>query len=236
LTTALGCASTTDSNPPGPPPAWKQPYAGRIVLATPVLPDEVTRFDRFWSQRLSILGLPARIIYDDTHAIFDVYGAPPSALSGVASALADPGGWMDHALDESFLVEWTPPTPACDCGGEMLVRVSGPEMCRWSTTTTTPIELRRPGSPSLWVAGWRVLWHFRVKLGANLEGYAEGDSDVAKEGLKCPEEQWPKVRVRLLPQTSPEQATAVALALGGGRLPQLPRVESVMAAGAPRQP
>jgi hypothetical protein len=86
----------------------------------------------------------------------------------------------------------------------------------------------------LWVAGWKVTWHYRVKLGGNVEGYAEGDTDQPAPGLKCPDEQWPGAVVfRLLPGTSPQQGTAVALALGGGPLPEIPRVDSVVLAPGP---
>ena len=235
LTAVLSCAATTAPNPPGPPPPGKQPYAGRIVLSTPALPNEIDAFNRSWSQRLSILGLPSRIVYDDTRAIFDVYGAPASALGGIASALVDPGGWMDHRLDDAFLAEWTAPAPACDCAGQLSVSVGVGDRCNWRSTGG-PIAIRRPGSPSLWVAGWNVIWHHRVKLGANVEGYAEGDTDRPSPGLRCPDEQWPKLVVfRLLPGTSPRQATAIALALGGGPLPEIPHVDSVgSAAGAGR--
>jgi hypothetical protein len=236
LTAVLGCAATTAPNPPGPPPPGKRPYAGRIVLSTPVLPDEIDAFNDAWSHRLSILGLPSRIVYDDTRAIFDVYGAPPSSLASVAGALADPGGWMEHALDNAFLTEWTAPTPACNCGGQMSVSVGGGDRCNWRDTTG-PVEIRRPGSPSFWVAGWDVIWHYRVKvgIGANAEDYAEGDTPSPKPGLKCPEEQWRKLVVfRLLPGTSPRQGTAIALALGGGLLPQIPHIDSVVPAGAGR--
>jgi hypothetical protein len=227
LTAIVACASTTAPNPPGPPPAGKQPYAGRIVLSTPALPDQIDAFHESWSRRLSILGLPSRIVYDDTRAVFDVFGAPPAVLSGVAAALADPGGWMGHALDGAFLSEWTDPTPTCRCGGRLSVVVAGGDRCSWRDTTG-PVEIRRPGSPSLWVAGWEVTWHYRVKAGANIEGYAEGDSDRPKPGLECPAEQWPKVvAFRLLPDASPQQRAAVALALGGGLLPTVPRVDSV---------
>jgi hypothetical protein len=227
LTAALACAATTAPNPPGLPPAGKQPYAGRIVLSTPALPFAIDTFNESWSHRLSILGLPSRIVYDDTRAIFDVYGALPSALAGVASALVDPGGWMAHALDDTFLAEWTAPTPACNCAGKMSLSVGGGDRCNWRNTAG-PIEIRRPGSPSLWVAGWDVTWHYRVKLGSSIEGYAEGDTNDPKQGLKCPEEQWPKIVVfRLLSGTSPQQGTAVALALGGGPLPEIPHIDSV---------
>jgi hypothetical protein len=232
LSAVMGCASTTAPNPPGPPPPGTRPYAGRIVLSTPALPEAIDAFHDSWSQRLSILGLPSRIVYDDTRAIFDIYGAPPASLAGLAGALADPGGWMDHALDNAFLAEWTAPTPACNCGGEMSVSVGGGDLCNWRNATG-PVEIRRPGSASFWVAGWDVLWHYRMKvgIGANAEDYAEGDTPSPKRGLECPKEQWPKrVVFRLLPGTSPEQATAAALALGGRRLPEIPHIDSVVSA------
>jgi hypothetical protein len=235
LTALAACASTTAPNPPGPPAREQRPYAGRIVLSTPGLPAEIDAFNDAWKHRLSILGLPSHIIYDDTRAVFDVYGAPPSALAGVAGALADPGGWMGHRLDDAFLGEWTPATPTCDCGGQMWVSV-GNDRCNWNGTSG-PVEIQRPGSPSFWVAGWNVIWHHRVKLGGAVEGYDEGDSDGPKSGLNCPQEQWAKVVVfRLLPGASPEQGTAVALALGGGALPELPHIDSVAPASgaAPR--
>jgi hypothetical protein len=227
LTAAVGCASTTAPNPPGPPAREQRPYAGRIVLSTPALSDDIDALNQLWVQRLSILGLPSHVVYDDTRAVFDVYGAPASALGGVAGALTDPGGWMGHRLDDASLTEWTPATPACDCGGQMSVAVGGAERCNWGNTSG-PVEIQRPGSPSLWVAGWSVIWHHRVKLGSNVEGTSEGDSDHRDLKFKCPEEEWPKAVVfRLLPGTSWEQGTAVALALGGGRLPEIPHVDSV---------
>jgi hypothetical protein len=233
VATAAGCAAVTEGNPPGPPPAWKQPYVGRIVLSADSLRDEVELFERLWSRRLSILGLQTRVVYDDNRAVFDVYGAPPSALAGVASVLAHPGGWQMHvSLDRGLVTDRLPPTTGCACSGQIRVRFSSTDdRCSWGTTAG-PLEVRGPGGASLWIASLKVTWQYRYEIGGSVEGTAIRESDERLPSLECPKEQWPLVLVRLLPETSSEQATAIALAFGGGRLPEIPRVDSVAPAGA----
>jgi hypothetical protein len=108
---AIGCATVvTEPHPPGPLPAWNIPYAGRIVLVAPSLPRRTEEFETAWWHRLSILGITARIVYDDTRAVFDIYGASAQEFSRLASELADPGGWRlrGNSLASGFISEWQP--------------------------------------------------------------------------------------------------------------------------------
>jgi hypothetical protein len=233
--TALGCVAVTTSNPPGPPPTKERTYAGRIVLSSPGLHGDVEAFGGPWGKRLSILGLSSRIVYDESRAVFDVYGAPPSMLAGVAGVLTDPGGWYlgSDPLETGTVTEWLPPTTGCDCGAQMRMTISNDVGCHWRTGGG-PIPIMRVGSAPQQVASMKVRWHYRI--GGNVEGAILGESDEPKN-LKCPEEQWPSmILIRLLPATPPPQATAIALALGGGWLPEVPRVDSITPANGAAPP
>jgi hypothetical protein len=235
--TAVGCVAVTTSNPPGPPPAKDAPYAGRIVLSSPGLHGDVEAFGRPWSKRMSILGLSTRIVYDESRAVFDVYGAPPSMLAGVAGVLTDPGGWhlgSSDSLETGTVTEWMPPTTGCDCGAQMRMTIAAEVGCHWRTGGG-PIPITRAGSAPQQVASMQVRWHYKFAIGGNVEGTIVGESDEPRN-LKCPDEEWPIILIRLLPGTPPPQATAIALALGGAALPEIPRVESITPASGAGRP
>src|SRR5512142_1182525 len=120
----LGCATVvTEPHPPGPPPAWNLRYAGRIVLSTAALPERVDAFETARCHRLSVLGLTARIAYDDTRAVFDIYGASPQQFASLPAVLADPGGWRLNGsrLYHGFVSEWLPATQGCNCASQLKV-------------------------------------------------------------------------------------------------------------------
>ena len=97
--------------------------------------------------------------------------------------------------------------------------------------------IRRPGAAPLPIARMRALWHHRISLGPSIEGWAEGDSDERSPSLECPKEEWVKeATIFLLPGTSSEQATAIALALGGGTFEDVPGVVSIAPAGPEPRP
>lgn len=229
-----GCAAVTEANPPGPPPPWSRRYAGRIVLSAPTIRGDVERFEQPWARRLSILGLDTRIVYDDARAVFDVFGTDPAALSAVVGALSDPGGWYLGPADvgNSFLVQWMPATTGCDCVGQMELTASrGAHTC--DLATGGPYPIARAGQAAYQV-DLKIRWRSYTKpINGNGEEIVV-ESDVPDPGKECPGERWPRIIVKLRPGTTPSQATAIALALGGGNLPEVPRLDSIAPAGGVR--
>jgi len=221
----LGCATVvTEPHPPGPPPAWNIPYAGRIVLFAPSLPDRIEEFETAWWRRLSILGITARIAYDDTRAVFDIYGASPRELAGLVSVLTDPGGWRmsGDSLGSGFISEWLPGTQGCDCSAQLRLHLDPRVACHLAIGGA--ILTRGPGSTSHRV-DLKVTWTISSKG----SGVVTPDVESARAAgsLKCPEEQRPNVTVKIPPGIVREEAFAIALAVGGDDLPEIPRVVSV---------
>lgn len=210
----LGCAhSVTSSNPP-PPPAARAgaTYAGRIVLATPRLRDEVDDFDRAWMRRLQILGVTANVTYDDDRAVFDIYGTDAQSLSGIATVLADPSGAsIDGSPIDGALLRWLPGFDGCDCGGRAEIRLNQYLMC--DMRNRSEYRLTRPG--------FEARLHGRVILPP-----FELRDDIPQ--TMCPPSgagYFPRsVLFDLPPDGNPTQ---IVLALGGGVLPEAPQILSV---------
>jgi hypothetical protein len=229
---AFGCATVvTEPNPPGPPPAWNISYAGRIVLLASSLPDRTEEFETAWWHRLSILGITARIVYDDARAVFDIYGVTPQEFTRLVSVLTDPGGWrMGGArLGSGFVSEWLPGTQGCDCSAQLQVHLDPRVACELGTGGAS--LFRGPGSASHGV-NLKVTWTISYRDTAVVTPDVE--SERRADNLKCPDQQRPNVTVKIPPGISREEAFAIALAVGGNDLPEIPRVESVVpASGRP---
>jgi hypothetical protein len=231
---ALGCATVvTEPNPPGPPPAWSIPYAGRIVLFAPSLPERTEEFETAWWHRLSILGITARIVYDDTRAVFDIYGVTPQEFTTLVSVLTDPGGWRIGAssLGSGFISEWLPGTQGCECSAQLRLHLDPSVACQLGTGGAN--ITRGPGSASYGV-NLKVTWTISYRDSAVVTPDVE--SERRADNLKCPDQQRPNVIVKIPPAIAREEAFAIALAIGGGDLPEIPRVVSVAPAGAGRTP
>ncbi len=209
----LGCAHTvTSANPPPEPTRAGATYAGRIVLATPSLRDEVEYFDRAWLRRLEILGVTAHVTYDDDRAVFDIYGVSADSLSGIATVLADPSqASIDNQPIDGALVRWVPGFDGCDCGGRVEVRLNQYQMC--DMRDRTEFHLARTG------------------FGAHLQGRVivkppPLTSDTPQ--VLCPTSgagYYPhSVLFDLPPDGNPTQ---IVLALGGGVLPGTAQIVSV---------
>jgi len=224
-----GCATVvSEPHLPGPPPAWDIPYAGRIVLTAPSLTSRVDEFETAWWQRLSILGLTARIAYDGTRAVFDIYGASPRDFARLPAVLADPGGWRlgSDRLVHGFISEWLPATQGCDCAAQLKVHLDSNVACRLATGGAT--LSRDPGSPVHQVklkVTWTISYRDSAVPGPDVESERRADN------VKCPDQQWPNVVVKVPPGTDRMEAFAIALALGGNDLPEAPRIEAVVPAG-----
>jgi hypothetical protein len=230
---ALGCATVvTETYPPGPPPGWNLPYAGRIVLAVPSLPSRLDEFETAWWQRLSILGLTARIAYDDTRAVFDIYGATPQDFARLPFVLADPGGWRlgGAKVVHGFVAEWLPATQGCGCASQLKVSLDSSVACGLTTGSAT--LARDPSSP-VHEVNLKVTW--TVSYRDSAVATPDVESERRADGLKCPDQQRPNVIVKIPPGTDRARAFAIALAIGGNDLPEIPRIESV-APAAERSP
>ena len=225
---AFGCATVvSEQHPSGPPPAWDIPYAGRIVLTAPSLTSRVDEFETAWWHRLSILGLTARIAYDGTRAVFDVYGASLQDFARLPAVLADPGGWRlgSDSLVHGFISEWLPATQGCDCAAQLKVQLDSSVSCGLTTGGAT--LSRDPGSPMHQVnlrVTWTISYRDSAVPGQDVESARRADN------VKCPDQQWPNVVVKVLPGTDRVEAFAIALALGGNDLPEAPRIEAVVPA------
>ena len=216
----------TERHPAGPPPDWKRLYAGRIVLQASSLPTTVEKFEEVWSRRLTILGITARIAYDDTRAIFDVYDLPPRELPALVGALTDPGGWSieQWSMQDISVATWLPATQHCNCSAQL--RMSVP------TTISCPLasggqSITRPGSPPIGVT-IKKRWVISGK-GGGLDT-PDYESDEAEPNTKCPSQQYPMVTFKLPPGLSPTNLRSQILAISGGTLPEIPRVEAVLPA------
>lgn len=231
---AVGCATVvTEPHPPVPPPAWNIPYAGRIVLVARSLPEQTEEFETAWWHRLSILGISARIAYDDTRAVFDIYGATPQEFARLVSVLTDPGGWQMRgaSLRSGFVSEWLPGTQGCDCSAQLRLHLDSRVAC--DLVSGGASLTRGPGSVSHGVdlkVTWTISYRDSAVVTPDVESNQRGD------GLKCPDQQRPNVTVRIPPAISRDEAFAIALAVGGNDLPEIPRVESVAPATNGRAP
>jgi hypothetical protein len=231
---AFGCATVvTEPHPPGPPPDWNLPYAGRIVLSTSALSERIDEFETAWWHRLSVLGFTTRIAYDDTRAVFDIYGASSQEFSRLAAALTDPGGWSLNGsrLFHGFVSEWLPATQGCDCAAQLKVLLDSSVACGLSTGGAT--LTRAAGSP-VYEVTLKVTWTISYRDSAIVTPDVE--SERRADGLKCPDQQWPNVTVKLPPGVDRAQAFAIALAIGGNDLPEIPRMDSVATAAQGARP
>ena len=221
----------TERHPAGPPPDWKRLYTGRIVLQTPSLPTMVEKFEKAWSRRLTILGITARIAYDETRAIFDVFDLPPRELPALVGALIDPGGWSieQWSMEDISVATWLPATQHCDCSAQLRMTMPTAISCPISSGGQS---ITRPGSPPMGVT-IKKRWIISGKGGGiDTSDYETDESDPY---TKCPAQQYPNVTFKLPPGLSPAELRSWVLAISGGSLPEIPIVESVLpaAGGAP---
>lgn len=218
LLAVLGaCAhGVSEPNPPSPPPPMSVPYAGRIVLATDALRDRVDEFSTAWTRRLQILGLTAKVTYDDDRAVIDVYGAAAAQLERVAKVLADPGGYrLDGYAFDGIVETWLPSTPACNCSGRVRLSLDSSLLCALSngdqTVERNGVLARMQGT---------IFW-----------AYKDSDRYYAyppEPGACRGDTWWPDNMVLELPiGASSATNVDIVLALGGGSLPAIPRIASI---------
>ena len=215
----LGCAHGVSRPNEVPPPAKRaDPYVGRIVLSTYALRDHVDDFKDTWTRRLAILGAGAHVTYDDTRAVFDVYGT--ANLEQTAKVLTDSGTWRldDRELD-GFVIAWLPPTASCGCSAR--VRVSLPSA--WLCEMIDGVHMLSRDGRTTALLG-KVRWMAR-----SIDKKTVVEVERPSSYEKCPtEDLYPaSVMFALPPDLSPEEQTRVALGLGGGTLPEIPRIVSV---------
>jgi hypothetical protein len=212
-----GCAhGVTESNPPGQPsPQGNAPYAGRIVLRTSALRNEVDQFASAWTRRLSILGATAKITYDDDRGVIDVYGIVDLAF--VSRVLAEPGGYfIDQMLVDGDVSQWFAPDATCGCSGRVWLALTQAQMCHLSNGIHM---VARDGM--LAEVTTKQFW----KVAGSSRYY---DTPPYPGGCVKENEYWlHHVLVGLPPTATKEQNLEIVLALGGGILPAIPTIENV---------
>lgn len=210
----LGACERPIARPNAPePPVVTERYAGRVVLRTAMLRDRVADFAEVWHRRLAILSLTGRITFDDDAAVFDLYDVLPSELPAVVRVLVDRGGFVLRtasgqfvSLDDGQVTHWKLPTPDCHCAGT--VRVSYPaHTLRLLASAAGTLSVLRDGVPT----GWRI-------PSARIEWRTDDRGERTPVAVEF-----------TLPEGN--EARAMVLALGGGRLPQIPRIERIVPAG-----
>lgn len=216
------CAhGVTESNSPTPPPRSEgnAPYAGRIVLQTGALRDEVDQFASAWTRRLSILGATAKITYDDDRGVVDVYGTVD--LDFVARVLADPGGYsIDQMLVDGDVSDWFAPDITCGCSGRVWLELTTSQMC----ALTNGIHMVSRNGMLAEVTTkrfWKVVGSTRFF-----------DAPPEPGGCARENEYWlDHLLVGLPPTATKERNLEIVLALGGGILPAVPKIETVQRGG-----
>jgi len=213
-----GCAhGVTESNPPTKPPTKDggAPYAGRIVLQTAALRDQVDGFESAWTRRLSILGATAKITYDDDRGVVDVYGAVD--LDRVANILADPGGYSIEGMTvDGYVGEWFGPDVTCGCSGRLWVQLDSGQMC--ALVNGTHMVSRNGMLAEVTTKRfWTVVGSTRYV-----------DAPPYPGGCEKENEYWlHHVLVGLPPTATADRNLEIALALGGGILPAVPTIAAV---------
>lgn len=221
VTLLASCAhGVTESNAPTPPPDMNAPYAGRIVLQTDELRDEVDHFASAWTRRLSILRATAKITYDDDRGIVDVYGTVD--LDFVARVLADPGGFALEGMQvDGDVTQWFPPDVTCGCSGRVWLALDPTQMCALSNGVHMVSRNGMLGEVTT-KRFWAVTNSSRFF-----------DAPPYPGGCRKENEYWiHHLLVGLPPGATQESNTQIVLALGGGTLPAVPRIASVTR-GAP---
>jgi hypothetical protein len=212
-----GCAhGVTEPNSPGPPtPQGNAPYAGRIVLRTSALRDEVDQFANAWTRRLSILGVTAKITYDDDRGVVDVYGIVDLAF--VSRVLAEPGGYfIDQMLVDGDVSQWFAPDITCGCSGRVWLALAPSQMCHLANG----IHM---------VARNGMLAEVTTKrFWAVVDSSRYYDTPPDPGGCSKENAYWiHHLLVGLPPTATKEQNLEIVLALGGGILPAVPTIEKV---------
>lgn len=212
-----GCAhGVTEPNSPAPPaPQGNTPYAGRIVLRTSALRDEVDQFASAWTRRLSILGATAKITYDDDRGVVDVYGAVDLAF--VSRVLAEPGGYfIDQMRVDGDVTAWFAPDITCGCSGRVWLQLTRAQMCDLANGVHT---VARDGI---------VAEVTTKKFWAVVDSPRFYDAPPDPGGCEKENAYWlHHLLVGLPPTATKENNLEIVLALGGGILPAVPAIESV---------
>jgi len=196
------------------------PYAGRVVVQTPTLREQVAGFESVWTRRLIILGATAKITYDDDRAVFDIYSREPVSLDHVAQQLVDPGGWqLDRYAADGALITWLPPSIGCECSARVRVSYDAHVLC--AMTQERVYDVTRPGART--TLPGQLRWRARLPDGRSVITQPPADRG------KCPDDGvWPDSVMFQLPLgMSREESIGVVLALAGGSLPDSPRVVSL---------
>ncbi|HEY4056698.1 MAG TPA: hypothetical protein VGM39_08815 [Kofleriaceae bacterium] len=211
----------SEANPPTPPPQRDVAYAGRIILGTDALRDEVSLFADVWTRRIEIMNLTATITYDDNRAIVDVYGTTPATLPAIANVLADRGGArLDGRFVDGSVITWLPPTPECNCSGRVRVRID-PRL----------LSLLQNGDQQVFYKDLRAMMRGTIYWATTTSSryYVEPPSDLGCPGQQDQRSCWwrDNIMFDLPPEATHDANVAIVLALGGGTLPDDPRILSI---------